>query len=503
MNNLALKMDDLSMEDMFEIRLQAREQWARYSAARGLVLDWGMALFRDKFPLEFCREMHQYLVDTRRDTFTDTEAPRNHAKTTIKCFLVPMFQALLEPYAFNHYLNVQATDKKALAVNRAIRTEFEENTSIHKLYKPEMGRRWTDEQFVVRIRYGNDWPKEIVFTAVGAGQSMRGLNYNNIRPDYIIVDDLYNEEDIHNVESTQRKNDWFWGTLYPARAKSRRNSVHVQGTAINTEDLLVKLKDVEGVTYKSFKAVKDWDKGEVLWPELNTIEDLKKEMGMMGTLIFSREMQNERMDESTAIIKRSWLYPSGQPSWEYDPGELEARLAPGDRIQFIGARLGNDPSIGKKVENDFTGTALVVVTQPVDGNGGCDYWIEAVWNEKLSLNDRLLQLKEIYDARPTNRRINTVRIESIAGFNDYADEVIRRTNLPVDRVDRVPDKITNLENKSHFFENHKVHLNRNIPSALKDLLVAQLTNNHSKHDDVRDAVLLCLDDESGLWRFVR
>ena len=30
------------------------------------------------------------------------------------------------------------------------------------------------------------------------------------------------------------------------------------------------------------------------------------------------------------------------------------------------------------------------------------------------------------------------------------------------------------------------------------MLVTQLTNNYPKHDDVRDAVLLTLDDESGL-----
>ena len=64
------------------------------------------------------------------------------------------------------------------------------------------------------------------------------------------------------------------------------------------------------------------------------------------------------------------------------------------------------------------------------------------------------------------------------------------------------DKIANLENKSHFFENGKVKINKYIDPKLKDMLCYQLTTNFPKHDDLRDAVLLCLDDESGLWNFV-
>lgn len=461
----------------------ARLNAIREAGWRGDVLEWGKLLFPEKFPLDFCNELHGYFVEIMTAEFTNTEAPRNHAKTTIKCFLIPIFLALLKPELFRHYMNVQATGTKALAVNTAIKNELETNEDLREIYGDQMGRRWTDEQFVLK--------NGVIFSAVSAGQSIRGYQRNNIRPDYIIVDDLYNEDDINHPDSTIKKNDWFWGTLYPARAKHRKCSIHMQGTAINTEDLLEKLKKQDRWKSRTFRAIKDEKKKTVLWPELNSYESLLSDRKDMGSVIFNREMQNERRDDATAIIKRGWIK-------EYDPRDLKF-----ENGYFLALTvLGCDPSIGEKSENDATGVALVRKAQYSDGRGN-DFYIEGLWNEHLSLNKRVALLEIINGNLPKNFKVNETRVEAIAGFKDFVQELIRRTNLPVKEIDAVKDKITNLENKSHYFENGKVFLNKNLSEEIKDMLVHQLTTNHPKHDDLRDAVLLCLDDISGTWGFVR
>lgn len=475
---------------LFEIKRQIRLEVARRTAESKDILGWGQAVFPDKFELPYCQELHGYFTSIRQDPFTNTEAPRNHSKTTIKCFLIPIFQALNEPELFRHYLNVQATDEKAQAINLSIMNEIENNPIIKELYGDMRGIKWTVSQFVL----GNG----VVFTAKGAGKSIRGINYLNSRPDYIILDDLYDDEDINNPDGTLKKNAWFWGALYPARAKNRRCSIHVQGTAINNEDLLNELKKKTRWKSRTFQAIKDWDRKDVLWPELNTFESLEQDRIDMGSVIFFREMQNERRDEASSIIKSHWLQ-----NWEYDPSELRLRLLRERPKFFVQAIvIGNDPSIGKDSENDATGTALVIKTGYSDGSGN-DYWIEELYNERLSLDKRIEQLVGINARRSNEQKVTKVEIEAIAGFDDYATEVIRRTNLPVHRVEWVKDKITTLENKSHFFENGKVHLSKTISTELKDILVHQLTTNHPKHDDVRDSVLLTLDDNSGLWNFVK
>jgi predicted phage terminase large subunit-like protein len=292
---------------LFEIQRQFRLEAARIAARDKDVLTWNKIVFPEKFNLPFCHEMHGAFVEDRMEEFTDDEAPRNHAKTAIKCFGIPMFQACEEPKAYKHYLNVQATQTKALGVNTAMKVEFESNVMLRELYGDLIGEKWTDSQFVTS--------SGVVFTAIGAGQSVRGLNYQHIRPDYIIVDDLYDEEDIENPESTRKKNLWFWGSLYPARARSRRCSIHVQGTAINKDDLLEELKKSPGVKCRTFKAIKSYETKTVLWPELNTFESLLIDQRRMGPIIFAREMQNERRDETKDILKRSyWKFYKQLPS---------------------------------------------------------------------------------------------------------------------------------------------------------------------------------------------
>lgn len=482
----------VSKEKMHEIKNAARLELAKRYAENKDILNWGKMLFPTKFPLAFCKELHEYFVEIRAEEMTSTEAPRNHAKTAIKCFLIPIFQALEEPKTFTHYLNVQATGLKAFAVNLAIKAEIEDNPFITELYGNQVGLdKWTDGQFVLR--------NGTVFTAVGAGQSIRGLNYRSTRPDYIIIDDLYDEEDIENPIATGKKNAWFWGSLYPARAKSRKCSLHVQGTAINNEDLLEELKKKDRWKSKSFAAIKNWDKGEVLWPELNTLESLKADLKDMPSVIFYREMQNERRDETSSIVKHSWLYPTdGRPSWEFDPAALKFD----HHHMLLEVLLGVDPSIGQKEMNDFTGMSLVMKAGYDDGSSHI-YYIMDLWEEHLSQDERVLLIQKIKNEQPANRALTRARIEGIAGFKDFVAEVIRRTDVPVTEVDHVKDKTVTLINKSHYFENHRVKISNRIEKSKIDNLTYQLTTNFPKHYDVRDSLLLTLDDTSGLWNWVK
>lgn len=501
-------LDSLSPEERRELYIQWQVETAKRAAARGDVLGWGAALFPDKFNLPFCMELHGYLVAIRHDSFTSTEAPRGHAKTTVACFLNPIYTALNEPWAYDHYLNIQATDDKALSINRTIKLEFEENLALKRLYGDVRGSRWTDQQFVIVVtRPGKS--HEIVFTSRSAGQSIRGINYRNKRPCYIMVDDLYNEDDLNNPDSTDKKNGWFNGALMNARAKNRKSCVHFLGTAVNNYDLFEKHKKnakteaTPGKRWKcrTFQAIKDWDAFVVLWPDLNTFESLMQDREDMGSLIFAREMQNERWDEESAIVKRSWLLPpDGTQGWEIDPEDLEFSHLPG-KMRLVAVRIGNDPSIGQKTTNDFNGVALVYVGR-VDGSKANSFYIIDLWNERLSMEKRAERLQGIKDAQPPTRAISQCRIEGVAGFMDYVAFVRSKTNLPVREVKQVQDKITVLQNKSKHFENRRVFISKRIAPALKDELLYQLTTNHPKFDDLRDALLLTIDDTTDWGNFL-
>jgi hypothetical protein len=475
-----LEVDWKDPEVLGELEFGIRLELARRFAKEANILSWGRVLFPEKFNLGFCKELHDYLVEIRHEEFAATEAPRNHAKTTIECFLIPIFQALEEPKRYRHYLNVQATAPKALSVNLSIRNEIESNELLKELYGDQTcAEKWADSQF--RLMNG------VIFTAIGAGQSVRGLNYNNIRPDWIRVDDLYDDEDIHSPDSTEKKNAWFWSALYPARAKARACSIHIQGTAINQYDLLELLKERKRWKCRTFQAIKDWAKKKVLWPELNSWDKLMEDKEDMPSTIFFRELQNERRDDSQSIVKLAWL-----DGWEY------TKIPEG--LEVVARELGCDPSIGENEAADFTGACDVIITKRPDAKPGVyEYWIEWLEEKHLSLDGRCQLLSSRIDA--LERPINRAHVEGVAGFKDFVAQVRKRVGIMVREVSQPKNKLVNLENKSHHFENGRVHISVNIPAKLRETLKYQLTTNKPKHDDVRDAVLLVLPEATrGGWR---
>ena len=441
---------------------------------RGDILKWGKYYFPEKFTLPFCHELHDYFIEIMEDPLTSTLAPRGTAKTTIKCFLLPMYLALEKPHLYQHFLNVQSTTTKAEAINVAIKIECETNERLIKDYGVEdvrtgkktlIGIKWTEKQFVL--------PNGVVFSCLGAGQSVRGINYLSKRPDYIIIDDLYDDDDINSPTNIQKKENWFWGSLYPCRASQKKNCVHVQGTAIHQTDLMHKLSNRSRWKFRKFQAIKNYDTKEVLWKEnpAKTFEALMAEKEDMGSIIFEREMQNNCRDDESSIIKQSWIK-------YYEHSKLKQS---GIKVEKV--ICGLDPACGEKQMNDFSGYATI----HIDNN--YNVYIERATEAKNSFNDNMNMIDS------WNSRYNPYifAIEAISGFKMLTDEVKRTKNVRLKEVTTVKDKITRLEAQSFRWENGKVYINKEMNNKDLTTLEEQLINNFPAHDDVRDAVIVAME----------
>lgn len=483
----------ISDEQKSVLHVAARAELARRAAARKDILAWGALTMPKKFYLPPSRELHGYFVDIRRAELTSTVAPRGHAKTFVKCCVIPLFQALEEPADDDYYANFQATNKKGVAVNFAIKHELETNPVLHSLYGNQIGGvKWTDELFMLK--------NGVVFQGAGAGDSIKGLQFLNRRPRYEIVDDLYDEEDLGRPERIQAKNDWFWGSLYPTRARGKGTSFQVQGTVAGPNDLMLQLgemaKDDPSILHREFAAF-DAATKKVLWPELNSLESLERDRVRMGSAIFDREMQGVRRNAADSIIKDHYL-----TNWEYDPARRWANLSrdfgPASAVRIIGARMSCDPSTGKDAgQGDPAAFAVGVLTRgPGTRN---DLWIEMLEEAHLSFDARLAKLQALaaqFHGRLADPvfNIRKVFVESIGGFKDFGEQAKTKTGLPVELVTWVKGKVANLEAKSGEFEFGRVHLSSAIPKPLRQKLVDQLVQNEPPHDDLRDAVLMLLEE---------
>lgn len=458
----ALKLNLIELDEALELI-----ELIKFKERVKNILDWGKYYFSDKFDLPFCDEMHQYIVSIRDIPLTATLAPRGYAKTTIQCFLIPIYQALNEPEKYRHYMNIQSTSSKAIAINLSIKLEIETNELLLRDYGGLVNyEKWTEKQFVLK--------NGVIFTAIGSLESMRGKNYKNIRPDFIITDDLYDDSDIHNIDRINTKERWFWGAVYKStakRANGKKVCIHVQGTAINNKDLIHKLRDNSGWEYKKFRAIKNFDKKTVLWPEAESFEQLMQDRVDMGTVIFSREMQNECRDDETSIIKESWI------------NTYDGKIPEEEDIKWI--RLGIDPAIGQKHTNDFTGKAVIIKT------GLSNYYIADVKNERLSFNQNLEDIYRLHKLY----KFDLVLLEAISAFQGLGQEIRRASDIPLRMITKVKDKTSRLEAQSRKFENGKVFISEDIEKKLRENLIEQLINNNPNHDDIRDSVIIALESD--------
>jgi predicted phage terminase large subunit-like protein len=79
--------------------------------------------------------------------------------------------------------------------------------------------------------------------------------------------------------------------------------------------------------------------------------------------------------------------------------------------------------------------------------------------------------------------------------SQYLGQDIRReTDVPLRMIKTVKDKLTRLENISMHFESGNVYISKDIDLESRDYLIEQLINNKPSHDDLRDALILCLEE---------
>lgn len=433
-----------------------------FNSVKNDILKWGKYFFPEKFYLPFCDELHSYLVSIATEEYTDTLAPRGHAKTTIKCFLIPIYLALEKPDLFTHFLNIQGTATKAIAVNISIKNEFETNELLMFHYGNQIGEKWTEKQFVLK--------NGCVFTALGAGESVRGINYRNKRPDYVVGDDLYDEKCLENPKQVEKINRWFFGAIYKAVAVGKKVSMHIQGTAISQLDLMHTLSKNSQWKFKKFQSI-DWQTEKILWVENNDIKKLKQNLNDMGSIIFEREMQNNCRDDSTSIIKSGWIQ-----HFDAIPETEQIEL----KIMYV------DPAISTKEYADYTAKVVAYRTQ------NKNYYIVDAYNDKMTFHENMKHIEAISN----KHGLNEVRIEAISAFQSFTQELRRTTGLPIKEITSVKDKISRLISVSSKFENYKVFLANNLNHQVKSELINQLINNTPDHDDLRDAIVGCLEDST-------
>lgn len=246
-------------------------------------------------------------------------APRGHAKTTALSHTYTLAAVLFREREY--VLIVSDTIAQAVQFLGDIKKELMENEQLRSLFKVTHMIKETEDDFICACEDGHMFR----ISAKGSEQKVRGLKWNNKRPDLIVCDDLENDEIVMNKDRRTKFKRWFYGALLPCR--SYNGIVRYVGTILHNDSMLESLMPKNSEKYTVIEPLKTYSKrpkaawksvkykahtpdfSEILWPQRYDKEFFISkrneylEQGLPD--VYSQEYLNIPIDESLAYFKRS------------------------------------------------------------------------------------------------------------------------------------------------------------------------------------------------------
>jgi hypothetical protein len=386
---------------------------------------------------------------------------RGHAKSTHMNVFIPLWLLAQEQRQINVMVLVGKSEDNAQTLLADVQSELQYN----KRYARDFGTQynaghWTDGEFVTR--------DGVAFFARGRGQSPRGLRYRDNRPDYIVIDDLDDDELCQNEARVNKLTDWVKEALFGTFGAAGGRFIMV-GNLIGKTSVLANVSKIENV---KVSRVNVYDKkGNPSWPEFWTRERIEDRRLFMGYRAFEKEYMNNPITEG-AVFKHNWIRWKKCPK----PCEYDAIVA------------YCDPSFKGSVKNDYKAIK-------VWGKIGTELHNIRNFVRQCSVTEMVrwfYDLHEWLNGTPCDYCMEASFMQDVI-LDEFSTEGDRRGyQLPI-RADRrkKPDKFQRIESISPLWERGFVFYSdelQNDPDTLAGLeqLLALEKGSHA-HDDAPDA----------------
>lgn len=202
---------------------------------------------------------------------------RGSAKSTIAEEAIAIRAGFRE---FKNGLIIGETYDRACERLHAIKHELESNEHLEELFDGRLvGPVWGEGEIVLS--------NGVRILALGRGQALRGIKFEDRRPDAVFCDDLENNASVATPEGRLKAKRWFGAELIPACDPDA--FVRMAATPLHSEALAVNLtKDREWAakTYP-IEFINEEGQRESTWPDrfpLHKIDALKASMERLGLL---------------------------------------------------------------------------------------------------------------------------------------------------------------------------------------------------------------------------
>lgn len=191
-------------------------------------------------------------------------------------------------------LLVSNSEDNAIQLLEPYRAELDSNQRIIADYgKQRSFKKWTKGEFVTK--------KGVAFRAVGAGQSPRGANNDNIRPDTILIDDIDTDEDCLNPLIIDKRVKWIFNALISTREVYIKLLIIACGNIIAEyccmTELMKKANYVDKVNIRT-NGISSWAK--------NSEKDIDEALAILPYSTIQQEYFNNPLTEGRIFKNLKW-----------------------------------------------------------------------------------------------------------------------------------------------------------------------------------------------------
>jgi predicted phage terminase large subunit-like protein len=354
---------------------------------------------------------------------------RAHAKSVIADLFLPLYlkfsgrmkNMLLVSYSHDNAERLLMPLKINLESNQRIINDFDKQQGISK---------WNADDFITAN--GNS------FRAIGSGESPRGTSNEAARPDFIVVDDIDEDELCRNPKRLDDLWDWVSGALYGCFDITGRKRFIVVGNIIAKDSIVVrasgKADDHEQINILD-------DNKQPSWKERFTLQECQYMIEKMGYRLSQREYFNNPISEGK-VFKKEWIQYMQLPKL--------------NRYRFLMAYL--DPGFKKTKGSD---TKALVLVGLYEGK----FHVQKVFCAQASVEEMVEWGYALDKEIKSNGGSYTFKMEEVflqdLLFKDFAAAAkLKGFPLPVSGDKRKkPDKDARIEALSGYFERGDVYFN--------------------------------------------
>lgn len=289
--------------------------------------------------------------------------PRGHAKSTHFDIFMPLWLMFQSKRLINFMVVVGKSEDSAIRLLGDIQAELQYNKRITDDFGNQVSLGdWTEGEFTTR--------SGVHFLACGRGQSPRGLRKREARPDYIVIDDLDDDELCRNERRVRELTDWVKEALFGSLDVGRGRFIMV-GNLISKTSVLANICATKGVHVSTICAV-DND-GNPVWKEKWTKEEAQAYAEFVGYRAWNKEMMHNPIVEGT-VFRQEWIKWAKRPKWK-------------EFSEFV---LYIDPSWKSKKTNDTKAAKLW-------GKHGTNLWHLRAFVRKASVAELVRWCYDLYE----------------------------------------------------------------------------------------------------------